>query len=224
MSIPTKVDSKGVPAGSSTGLAADVGQVRKQIQLPFSKAWEISIKSIKIRLARSFITAGGIFLGIAFYSYVKAGTLFVASGNALDPAVIAAGHRQQWLAVMALMVCFVGIVNSMLMSVTERFKEIGTMKCLGALNRFIVTLFLIEAGLMGVLASFAGWLIGWVLVVVIHLFTDGLHAFGGAFWLGSGEQLLVSMGVGVLITLLAAVPPAYRVAQMPPAVALRSEI
>ena len=199
-------------------------KVQKQIQLPFAKAWEISIKSIKIRLARSIITAGGIFLGIAFYSSVRTTGLFPPSGDPNDPAIIAALHRQQWLAIMALLVCFVGIMNSMLMSVTERFREIGTMKCLGAMNNFVVKLFLIEAGLMGIIASFTGWLAGWFIIALIHIFTDGVKAFNGGFWAGSGREVAVSMLIGVGITLLAAIPPAYRAAQMPPAVALRSEI
>src|SRR5579871_2735268 len=154
--------------------------VRKQIQLPFSKAWEISLKSIKIRLSRSLITASGIFLGIAFYSSVRTTGLFPPSGDANDPAVIAAMHRQQWLAIMALLVCFVGIMNAMLMSVSERFKEIGTMKCLGATDPFIVMLFFIEAALMGLIASFLGWLVGWLIIVVLHLFSDGVKVFTAA--------------------------------------------
>lgn len=199
-------------------------QVQSQIHLPFSKAWEISIKSIKIRLARSVITAAGIFLGIAFYSSVKTSGLFPPAGNANDPAVIAAGHRQEWLAIMALVVCAVGITNSMLMAVTERFKEIGTMKCLGALNRFIVTLFFIEAGLMGVLASVGGWFTGWIVVCFVHLVSDGPKVFTAHMFGASLIQMVISSSIGVLITLLAAIPPAVNAARMPPAVALRAEI
>jgi ABC-type antimicrobial peptide transport system permease subunit len=197
-------------------------KVQKQIQLPLSKAWQISLKSIKIRLARSLITAAGIFLGIAFFSSVRAAGLFPSSEK--GAAAIAAANRQQWLAVMALLVCFFGITNAMLMSVTERFKEIGTMKCLGALDGFIVKLFFIEAALMGILASFAGWLLGWLIIAIIHLFTDGVQAFGGAFWTASLVQMLQSTLIGVTITLIAAIPPAVRAAQMPPVAALRSEI
>jgi putative ABC transport system permease protein len=196
-------------------------QVQKQIQLPFSKAWQISIKSIKIRLGRSIITAGGIFLGIAFFSSVRTSSLFPVGEGA---EAIAAANRQTWLAVMALLVCFVGIMNSMLMSVTERFKEIGTMKCLGALDGFIVKLFFIEAILMGVLASTSGWLAGWLITVIIRLITDGTKAFTGEFFSGSLIQMLASVLLGTAITLIAAIPPAMRVAKMPPAAALRSEI
>ena len=200
------------------------GYVQKQIKLPFSKAWQISIRSIKIRFARSLITAAGIFLGIAFYSSVSTTGMFKPEGNMNDPAVIAAIHRQQWLAIMALIVCFVGITNSMLMSVTERFKEIGTMKCLGALDSFVVKLFFIEAALMGFIASAAGWFGGWLIIVILHLFSDGLKAFDSAFMGKTVTQALLSTGIGALITLLAAIPPAVRAAQMPPAMALRSEI
>ena len=190
-------------------------KVQKQVSLGFAKAWEITIKSIKIRLARSLITASGIALGIAFYSSVRAAGLFPSEGAGAE--AIAAAHRQQWLAVMALVVCFVGIMNSMLMSVTERFKEIGTMKCLGALNRDIVMLFFLEAMLMGLTASFVGWFI----VVVIHLFTGG---FQPGFLVGSIGQMTLSTSIGVVITLVAGIPPAVNAAKMPPAIALRSSI
>src|SRR5205814_4720501 len=81
--------------------------------------------------------------------------------------------RQIWLVVMSLIVCTVGITNSMLMSVTERFKEIGTMKCLGALDSFIVKLFLIEACLLGMTASLIGYLIGFGFAMVAGAVQNG---------------------------------------------------
>jgi putative ABC transport system permease protein len=210
-----KSDS-GKPAGGPT--------IQSQIHLPFSKAWEISLKSIRIRLLRSIITAAGVFLGIAFYSSVKTSGLFPMAGDPHDPAVLAAAHRQEWLAIMALLVCAVGITNSMLMAVTERFKEIGTMKCLGALNSFIVKLFFIEAGLMGLISSVLGWFAGWFIVCVVHMFSDGPHAFTSHVLSGSLKQAIISTSIGLIITLLAAIPPAVNAAKMPPAVALRTTI
>lgn len=196
--------------------------VQKQVHLPFSTAWHISMQSIRTRLGRTLITASGILLGIAFFSAVITGRLFPTTAQ--GAAAVAARDRQIWLAIMALLVCFVGIMNSMLMSVTERFKEIGTMKCLGALNRFIVTIFMIEAALMGIGASVLGWFLGWVSISLVHLVTDGPHAFGAEYWRGSLLQALLTTTLGVCITLVAAIWPSVRAAAMPPAVALRSEV
>jgi len=119
--------------------------LEKQIVLPWSRAIQMTRENIFVRLGRSAITASGIFLGIAFLTAV----LFGASASRLlaeiDLERIGVEHeagelqaRIIWLAAMSLVVATVGIVNSMLMSVTERYKEIGTMKCLGALDSFIV--------------------------------------------------------------------------------------
>ncbi len=196
--------------------------IQKQIQLPFSKAWQISLQGIRIRWMRSLITASGILLGIAFFSFVRTAGLFPI--DMTDKEAVSASNRQSWLAIMALLVCFVGIMNAMLMSVTERFKEIGTMKCLGALDNFVVKLFFIEAGLMGVLASLAGWVTGWVIMVLLHLLSKGTEGMVSAFWIASVRELALSVGIGTVITLIAAVPPANRAAKMPPIAALRSEI
>ncbi len=201
---------------------------QQQITLPFSKAWQISMKSIKIRFARSLITAAGILLGIAFYSSVRSAMLFTSAPPANNPDAIAeavaAAHRQSWLAMMALLVCFFGIVNSMLMSVTERYKEIGTMKCLGALDRFIVTLFFIEAGVMGAVSAAAGWFLGWFIIVFIHVVGGGFGLLDTSFWIGTLQQLVQCLSLGLGITLVAAIPPAIQAAKMPPAAALRSTI
>ncbi len=206
---------------SSTSVNAPM-VVQKQITLPLSKAFEISLKSIKIRLSRSLITASGILLGIAFFSSVYAARLFPIKGTSAE--ALSAANRQDYLAVMALIVCFVGIMNAMLMSVTERFKEIGTMKCLGALDSFVVTLFIIEAAFLGIISSLAGWFLGWLITSTVHIFSDGPSAFGGRFWVGTMFQLGVSVTIGLMITLLAAIPPAYRAAKMPPVAALRTEV
>lgn len=227
------------------------GEIKRQIQLPLSKAFEISLKSIKIRLARSVITAFGILLGIAFFASVKMAGVFtdiqkqiitekkqaiaagmkptpedlkmIAAAESSKEEALADANRLQWLSGMALLVCTVGITNAMLMSVTERYKEIGTMKCLGALDSFIVKLFFIEACLMGLIASAAGFVVGWLVVSLFHL-GDGLSAFGSMYWISSLRLFGMSIGIGTLLTFLATIAPAYRAAKMPAAAALRVEI
>ena len=196
------------------------GGIRTQINLPWSKAVQIAMNSLKIRFWRSMITGAGIFLGIAFLCFSGVTALLeLKTGNQ------AALNRQIWLCVMALLVCTVGITNSMLMSVSERFREIGTMKCLGALNSLIVRLFLIEALFMGFVASFAGWILGFFGIFLVRLaslgWAEGIGHLTAGIIFGS---LIGCILIGGFLTLIAALLPAQRAAQMPPAAALRTEV
>lgn len=201
-------------------------EIGRQIQLPLTKAFEISLKSIRIRFWRSMITAGGIFLGIAFLaSVLTTGLIQQHLPIQLDEAArIEAANRSKWLVIMSLLVCTVGITNSMLMSVTERYKEIGTMKCLGALDIFVVELFLLEAMIIGVIASFLGWLVGFSAIFLLGLASHGWVVVGKIHLLQILSQLGIAMGIGALLTVIATIAPAIRAAQMPPAMALRVEI
>lgn len=192
--------------------------IHNAINLPNGTAFQMCIKSIFTRLGRVMITGSGIFLGIAFFASVRMTSLALhASGEAVDDQA-----RQVWLIVMALLVSVVGIANSMLMAVTERFREIGTMKCLGALDSFIVKLFLIESGLLGLLAGFFGGLIGLLLMYVVNIlkydfkFTD---VVGGMAW-----TMVMAVLLGSILSILAAILPAQQAAKMPAAAALRSTV
>ena len=132
--------------------------------------------------------------------------------------------RRLWLVIMALLVCGIGITNSMLMSVTERFQEIGTMKCLGALDSFVVRLFLIEAAVIGFLGSFVGILVGFLFVFFYYAFTAGFSVVAKIEWPLLLLYMLGALGIGAFLSLLSAIPPAVRASHMPPAAALRSEV
>ena len=121
---------------------------------------------------------------------------------------------------MALLVCTVGIMNAMLMSVSERFREIGTMKCLGALDSLIVRLFMIEAVFMGVISSLAGWLLGFVAALLVHASGAARHHAAR----DRDARSCIGLVVGIVLTFIAAMLPARRAAQMPPAAALRTEV
>lgn len=132
--------------------------------------------------------------------------------------------RRLWLVTMALLVCGIGITNSMLMSVTERFQEIGTMKCLGALDSFVVRLFLIEAAVIGFLGSLVGLLVGFLFVVFYYAITAGFSVLAKIDWPLLLLYMLGALVIGAVLSLLSAIPPSVRAARMPPAAALRSEI
>jgi hypothetical protein len=200
------------------------GTIRKQVQQPFSVAFRISLLNIRVRFLRSLITAAGVMLGIALFTAVRTANLYAPPLDPTDPVALETATRQTWLVVMSLLLSAVGIANSMLMAVAERFREIGTMKCLGALDSFIVKLFFIEAGLMGIVASLVGFVVGWGLVSLINLFRLGGAIFTAVSPLAWGVLLMQAMGIGVVLTVIATILPAYRAAKMPPAAALRVEV
>ena len=167
------------------------------------------------------ITGSGIVLSIAFLCYSLVGLWL--PGHFDNPDLARQEHyKQVWLVCMSLLVAIVGIMNAMLMSVSERFREIGTMKCLGALDSLIVRLFMIEAVFMGVCSSVFGWIIGLVTVIAVRAFTikTGI-GIDGAMVL---KLFGCCIGAGAGLTMIAALLPALRAAQMPPAAALRSEV
>lgn len=203
-----------------------VSGIQRQVQLPIKKAAEFAWKSVRIRFWRSMITAGGVFLGIAFLASVLTAKS-VAGANATASELA----RSNWLVALSLVVCTVGITNSMLMSVSERFREIGTMKCLGALESFVVKIFMIEAGAMGAIASAFGWVVGTLLTVVAKWITynpkdpQALPQWYGAL---TGADLLshfaFAVGIGTVLTVVATLIPAVQASRIPPAAALRTDV
>jgi len=143
----------------------------------------------------------------------------------LKGATVAAG----FLSLVAVFVAALGIVNTMVMSVLERTREIGLLKALGATDRDVAALFLAESGILG----FAGGLLGVGLSLALGATGDyfGRRAieesmmmpFDGTlfvfpWWLAVGG-LAFAVGVG----LVAALVPALRAARVNPVEALRHE-
>lgn len=211
-------------------------EIRRQIHLPFNRALAISMRSIRNRLIRSIITIAGVFLAIAFITSILSASAITVKMTKIESqqlgiqAVSSASSnadvvKNNWLIVISLIVCGVGIANAMLMSVTERFQEIGTMKCLGALNYFIVELFLMESAFQGLVGASCGMFAG-----VILTFMNFIWKYGWLKVLTSApiwEILLkgiLAIAIGVLLSIVAAVYPAYRASKMMPADAMRTEI
>jgi ABC-type antimicrobial peptide transport system permease subunit len=173
------------------------------------------LAGIRVRFLRHAITCLGIALGIAFFASVQ--MIGKAQTTGADAAVQAA--RLKWLVGTSLVMCLVGVTNSMLMSVTERYREIGTIKCLGASDGFIVKLFFIEAALLGSIGSVVGAAAGAGLMALLLLIggtPPTLFGFLGVLGIGTG--------MGVVLTVLAAIAPAIQAAKMPAAAALRVEV
>ncbi|HPP12071.1 MAG TPA: FtsX-like permease family protein [bacterium] len=208
-------------------------KIEKQLSLPFRNAFQMSLRSLKIRFGRSIIVTMSILLGIAFLMSVFSSNAFTNALIEKGPEALRATMQQNsqelrtrsiWLVSLSLLVCVVGIVNAMLMSVTERSREIGTMKCLGALDRFVMELFLLESLAHGLLGSIAGAIIGIFAITIVFLLQHGRLAIS-VFPAGALlKYSLVSIILGTTLAVIGALYPAYVSARMEPAEAMRREV
>lgn len=213
--------------------------MKRLVALPFSKSLEIAYKSIRVRFFRSLITTLSLVLAVAFLCYTQTGNIYaesiLLSGTQLSIEQLQAGGydvtlgdtslqsspKQRWLIFLSLLVCIVGIINAQLMSVTERFREIGTMKCLGALDRFIVRIFILEAGFQGLAGATAGAILGAVVAIISDIFRFGPGSLTALLWTDVFTTILFSILIGTGLSLLGVLYPALLAARMQPVEAMR---
>jgi len=120
------------------------------------------------------------------------------------------------IAAISLLVGGIGVMNIMLVSVTERVREIGLRKALGATPRVIRRQFLVEASVLGLAGGLAGAALGIAGALIIPHFISNHIAVSGSAIVGS---IVVAIAIGVTF----GVYPASRAARLAPIEALRSE-
>ena len=229
--------------GEHISKMADKGYdtVNRLVVLPFKKSVEISLKNIQVRFFRSMITTMSLVLAIFFLSFVNVSTdvangLLASKNPSLRQVLIRSGYdilpedstlesspKQRWIIILSLIVCVVGIINAQLMAVTERFREIGTMKCLGALDRFILRLFLLEAGVQGISGAIIGAITGALFSIINALLNFGTVAVGLLSWMDVFLSIVFATSVGFVLSLVGVMYPAIVAARMQPVEAMRVE-
>jgi putative ABC transport system permease protein len=125
------------------------------------------------------------------------------------------------IAGISLLVGGIGIMNIMLVSVTERIREIGLRKAVGAKRRDILIQFLIESATLGLCGGAVGVGLGWIIVKIMSVVATNL-GFPFAARL-PGYAIALSVGVAIIIGLASGLYPAVRAARLDPIESLRHE-
>jgi putative ABC transport system permease protein len=223
-------------AGGPAGLGGDVwlppGPAASMSKLPVTNLWDLfragegklGYSAVNVRLTspggtdsvRRAVRAMGFstFALIDQFEQIKTGFLL------MDMFLAA-------IAMIAIFVASLGIINTMVMAVLERTSEIGVMKAVGASPRDIQKIFVFESSLIGLGGGICGVVLGWAasrgINPLINYFgarqdLPAMEYFHFPVWL-----ILGAVGFAVLVSLLSGLYPARRAAKVDPAVALRHE-
>ena len=128
---------------------------------------------------------------------------------------------------LALAVASIGIVNTLVMAILERRREIGIMKAIGASDGDVKKLFFAEAGAMGILGGIAGVALGWAIGRIINFGTNIYlrreSLSPDNFWAVPWWLVALAIGFSFLVSLVSGLYPAGRAARLDPVQALRYE-
>jgi putative ABC transport system permease protein len=128
---------------------------------------------------------------------------------------------------LALAVASIGIINTLVMAILERRREIGIMKAIGASDGDVKGLFFAEAGVMGVFGGLVGVALGWAIGRVINLGTNVYlkrqHFPPEQIWFVPWWLVLGAIAFAIVVSLLSGLYPASRAARLDPVQALRYE-
>lgn len=212
--------------------------IPEQTRISWAIAFRVSMAGLRRRFGRSMLTMAGVVLAIAFLAYMLTSESIVRALIDLEDDLvnirlqemgvnIFRGAKTEPMTILlmglTLLTCTVGITNSMLMAVTERVREIGTLKCLGARDDFILKTYFIESSMHGVCGALIGMVIGLLVAIAVSTYHYGSQALLTLPVPALLRALAISLLMGGLMTITASLFPAYVAARKQPVEALRVE-
>jgi ABC-type lipoprotein release transport system permease subunit len=188
----------------------EIGQLKLRPEI----VWAMAISSLKVRMSRTFLTTLTITTATAFMMWL------LTAPKAKDLT-----ERQSWavMLVLSLVVSGVGVLNTMLMAVTQRYREIGTIKCLGGLDSLVLYSTLLESAILGLIGGAIGAVAGALIGLLLALPDFGREVFQHISLARLPLNALLVFAVGMVFTTLGAAVPAWIAAKMPPIEAMRGE-
>ena len=222
--------------GGSSPLQSDVfippGSAQRIEKLPFTNLWDLfrarqgmlGYSAVNIRLS-SPRTAESVKrqiqdMGFSTFALIDQFNQIKTSFVYMDMILAA-------VAMIAIFVASLGIINTMVMSILERYSEIGIMKAVGGSDRDIQKIFFFESCSIGFLGGVFGLALGWVVSRIINriinffLAKQGLpflEYFSFPLWLCLG-----AIAFAIIVSLVSGIYPAHRAAKVDPVVALRHD-
>ncbi|UCE39732.1 MAG: ABC transporter permease [Candidatus Aminicenantes bacterium] len=201
-------------------------------KLPFSNLWDLfrspagrqgySLVNVKLTSPRFVDSVKNEIRNMGFRTFALMDQFEeLKRGFLIMDAVLAV------VGMIAIVVAALGIVNTMVMSILERYSEIGIMKAVGASDKDIKKIFFFETSMIGFFGGLFGLALGWVVsglinrVVNVFLTGEGvpfIQFFSFPWWLCLGAIVFA-----MLVSLMAGIYPAVRAARVDPVVALRHD-
>lgn len=222
----------GGPALLRSDVFIPPGSARGMKKLPFANLWDLfrspsgrkgySLVNVKLVSPRYVESVTTKIRGMGFQTFALMDQFEeLKKGFLIMDGVLAV------VGMIAVVVAALGIVNTMVMSIMERYAEIGIMKAVGASDKDIQKIFFFETSMIGFLGGVLGLALGWLVSVLINqvvnafLTREGvpfIQYFNFPWWLCSGAVVFA-----VMVSLVAGIYPAVRAARVDPVIALRHD-
>lgn len=202
------------------GLFAD----ESRVYLTLMDAIRLGYGYIRRRFERAAVIITSVALSISFLSTLMVTDAVYRTHALVGGASLVIELYQYGLVFVALAVSGVGIINAMLIAVYERYNEIGTMKCLGALDRHILMIFLVESVIVGLFGGVIGFAFGFVAALLSTGLVTGFDIILKISLIEYLRLSTLSIFLSMLLCVSATMYPAYKAARLKPVEALGREL